>query len=286
MIDTDIYIQRLLVSNPLREPLLRKVIQDLQLPPGSHGLDAGCGIGLQTLLLHEAIGSSGHVTGFDILPELLIYGNEVVQKAGLSNGVTFRQGDVRHLPFDDHSFDWVWSADCIGYPAGELAPILKELVRVVRPGGSIILLGWSSQQLLPGYPLLEARLNGTCSGYIPFLNGMDPESNFMRALHSFRKMGLEDIRARTFVSDVQAPFDQGMRKALESMFEMLWGSPQSNVLPEDWKGHLRLCKPESADFILDIPDYHAFFTYTVFRGKVIKNGNRYDHDNFSTWSQA
>ena len=53
MIDTNIYIQRLLETNPLREPVLRSVVQSLQLPRGSKGLDAGFGIGLQILLFAE-----------------------------------------------------------------------------------------------------------------------------------------------------------------------------------------------------------------------------------------
>ncbi len=42
--DTDHYIQRLVVTNPLREPVLRLAIQALQLPVGSRGLDAGSGL--------------------------------------------------------------------------------------------------------------------------------------------------------------------------------------------------------------------------------------------------
>jgi len=277
MTDTNLYIQRLLESNPLREPLLRSVIQALQLPIGSHGLDAGCGIGLQTLLLLEAVGSSGHVTGLDILPELLAYGVATVAKAGLSNQITFRQGDVRRLPFDDQSFDWAWSADCVGYPAGELAPPLKELMRVVRPGGRIFLLGWSSQQLLPGYPLLEARLNGTCSGYTQFLKDKKPELNFMRALHTIQNANLADVKAHTFVGDIQAPLDSCQQTALTSLFEMLWGAPQSEVSPADWNEYQQLCNPTSADLILNIPDYYAFFTYTLFQGRVVKkNGANHD----------
>ncbi len=271
MIATDLYIQRLLETNPLREPLLRKIIQALELPVGSHGLDAGCGIGLQALLLLNALGSSGHIIGLDILPELLAYGTEVITKAGSSNQITLREGDVSHLPFEDNSFDWAWSADCIGYPAGELAPILNELIRVIKPGGSIILLGWSSQQLLPGYPLLEARLNGTCSGYLAFLKDREPESNFMRALHALRSAGLKNVGAQTFVGDVQAPLGDAERTALASLFEMLWGTRQSDVSPEDWNEYTRLCKPDSPDFILELPDYYGFLTYSLFRGTVVKN---------------
>jgi demethylmenaquinone methyltransferase/2-methoxy-6-polyprenyl-1,4-benzoquinol methylase len=266
----ELYIQNLLDANPLREPLLRKIIQSLELPPGSHGLDAGCGIGLQSLILSEAVGSNGRVTGLDILPELLNYGKGVVKRAGRSNQITFREGDVNHLPFEEDCLDWVWSADCVGYPAGDLTPVLRELKRVVRSGGSLILLGWSSQQVLPGYPLLEARLNGTCSGYLPFLKDKEPETSFMRALYSFRSAGLENVGAHTFVGEVQAPLKDDQRLALTSLFAMLWGDPQPEVSPEDWYQYQRLCHPKSADFILAIPDYYAFFTYSLFRGRVTK----------------
>ncbi|TET97077.1 MAG: methyltransferase type 11, partial [Dehalococcoidia bacterium] len=64
----DAYAQRLAVSNPLSEAVIPSAIQALQLPRGSRGLDAGCGIGLQALLLAEAVGPAGHVTGLDLSP--------------------------------------------------------------------------------------------------------------------------------------------------------------------------------------------------------------------------
>jgi ubiquinone/menaquinone biosynthesis C-methylase UbiE len=270
MMDTNAIIQNLLQANPLREPALRSIIQSLQLPRGSHGLDAGCGIGLQALLLAEAVGDEGHVTGLDIILELLAYGEDLAAKAGLSGRVTFRAGDVSCLPFEANTFDWAWSADCIGYPAGDLTPLLQELVRVVKPGGKIILLGWSSQQLLPGYPLLEARLNATCSGYIPFFKDKRPEQHFMQAVGCFRNAGLEDVEARTFVGEVRAPLSSGEQTALTSLFEMLWSMPQPEASAEDRAEYKRLCTPGSPDFILNIPDYYAFFTYSMFYGKVTK----------------
>lgn len=268
MSSADIYIQRALEAEPLREPLLRSVIQQVQLPQGSHGLDAGCGIGLQTPLLADAVGAQGHITGLDLMPELLTYGESMVARAGLSERITFRHGNVSDLPFDNDTFDWAWSADCIGYPAAELTPLLQELMRVVKPGGSVHILAWSSQQVLPGYPLLEARLNGTCSAYIPFLKDKPPQQNFMRALGCFHVAGLEDASAQTIVSNVQSPLSSGQRTALLSLFEMLWGEQQPEVSAEDWADYERLCKPGSADLILDILDYYAFFTYTMFQGRV------------------
>jgi demethylmenaquinone methyltransferase/2-methoxy-6-polyprenyl-1,4-benzoquinol methylase len=268
MTDTQAYIQRLLEANPLREPVLRTAIQALQLSPGSHGLDVGCGVGLQTLLLADAVGSEGHITGVDILRELLEFGEQLVEKAGFAERITFREGDMNQLPFAENTFDWAWSADCVGYPAGELAPLLQELMRVVKPGGQIVLLAWSSQQVLPGYPLLEARLNATCSSYAPYLKGKDPQQHFLLALRSFQETGFVEIKAQTFVGTVQAPLGKDERTALASLFEMLWGQPQPEVAAEDWQEYQRLCTPGSVDFILDIPEYYAFFTYSMFRGEA------------------
>ena len=63
--DTDNYLQSLIVTNPLQEPVMRRVIHALDLPPGSPGLDIGCGICLQTIMLAEAVGTAGQVTGID-----------------------------------------------------------------------------------------------------------------------------------------------------------------------------------------------------------------------------
>ena len=222
MTDTDTYIRRLLESNSLRESLLRSVIQALEFPEGSRGLDAGCGIGLQTMLLAEAAGSAGHVTGLDLSPAFLRYAENAVKDTGLSDRISFQEGDVNKLPFDDDAFDWVWSADCMGYPTGDLLPLLRELVRVVKPGGTVAILAWSSQSLLPGYPLLEARLNATCSGYAPYVRGKPPDSHFMRAPGWFDRAGLEKAEGATFVGDVQTPLSDDIRDALISLFQRLW----------------------------------------------------------------
>ena len=268
--DTDTYAHKLYLSDFLREPVIRSAIQALQLPSGSRGLDAGCGIGSHTLLLAEAVGPAGHVTGLDLSPELLVHAREIARNSILSEHVSFREGDVSKLPFENDTFDWVWSVDCVGFIARESLLLVKELARVVEPGGSVAILVWSSQQLLPGYPLLEARLNATSSGIAPFTKGMRPELHFLRALGWFREAGLEEPTAQTFVGDIHAPLNDDVRSALISLFQMRWEEIQSEMTQEDWAEYQRLCQPRSSDFILNLPDYYAFFTYSLFHGKVVK----------------
>jgi len=261
---------KLYLSDFLREPAIRSAIKALQLPSGSRGLDAGCGIGSHTLLLAEAVAPGGHVTGLDQSPQLLNHARETAEKSGLSEQVSFREGDVNKLPFDNDTFDWVWSVDCVGYAPGEPVTLLKELSRVVRPGGSVAILGWSSQQLLPGYPILEARLNATSSGIAPFTKRRRPQSHFLRALGWFREAGLEEPTAQTFVGDAHAPLSDDVRSALISLLEMRWGEPRSELSPEEWEEYQRLSHTQSPDFILNLADYYAFFTYSMFRGTVAK----------------
>ncbi|MFC1724603.1 class I SAM-dependent methyltransferase [candidate division KSB1 bacterium] len=271
MTETDIYIQRMEVSNPLIEPTVYSAIQALQLPSGSHGLDAGCGIGLPTLLLAEAAGPTGHVTGFDIVPEFILHAEEIVKKSGWSEQISFQRGDVNKLPFDNGTFDWVWSSGCVGYSASlEPLSVLKELARVVKPGGIVAIFAWSSAKLLPGYPLLETRLNATSSGLAPFVKGKGPELHFLRALGWFRDAGLEDRTVRTFTGGAFAPLRDDLRDALTALFEMRWHSVKSELIQEDWSEYQRLCLPESPEFILNHPDYYAFFTCSMFYGKVAK----------------
>jgi ubiquinone/menaquinone biosynthesis C-methylase UbiE len=262
------YATKLYLSDSLREPLVRTIINTLNLPKESNGVDIGCGIGSNTLLLAEAVGKSGSIVGIDLSADLLEYAQKRAEKEAVPPQILFRKGDMNALFFNDNSFDWAWSMDCMGYSPGDGVYLLKEISRIVKPGGSIFILAWSSQQLLPGYPQLEARLNATTAGIAPFVNGQPPTTHFLRALGWFEAAGIKEYTAQTFVGNIQAPLNDEKRKALISLFKMRWGTPKSELPESDYMEFKRLCNPNSPDFILSRPDYYGFFTYTMFRGKV------------------
>jgi len=269
MSDVDAYLQKMIVTNPLVEPLYDEVIRAWELRKGSRGLDVGCGIGFQAVMLAKAIGPEGYITGVDVEPEFLDRAGEMAQREGVSDRVSFKIGDMHDLPFGDNTFDWLWSANCVGYPSRDPVSLLKELSRVVKPGGEIAILIYASQMLLPGYPFLEARLNATATAIAPFSIDMEPETHHMRVLGWFQQAGLENAKARTFVEDIQAPLNEERRAALSALVEMRWGGAESEVPAEDWAQFLRLTRSDSPDCLWDFPDYYAYFACVLFRAQVV-----------------
>ncbi len=260
------YLEKLLHSDALREPTLRKAVEAFGPAKGSRGLDAGCGAGLQCRLLAEEIGPEGQVTGIDLSSEFVDYGRERIERDGLSGRIDLVQGRIEELPFENDAFDWVWSADCVGYGPWEPRPMLEELRRVLRPGGRLALLAWSSERLLPGYPGLEARLGATSPGLAPFSEALEPERHFLRISGKLRSLGFTDLCAYAFAGSVHAPMDETHTVAMRELFDMRWQGAEKELSPEDRNAFERLCRPESPDFLPDQPDYYAVFTYSMFCG--------------------
>ena len=266
--NTDGYLQRQIESAPLQKPVTLSAIRALKLLPGSSGLDVGCGYGAQAILLAEAVGPTGHVTGVDISQKFLDYGRDIVKSSGLLHCVSLEEGDMNTLPFDDNTFDWAWSASCVGYSPNDPLPALREMARVVKPGGRVIILVWSSETLLSGYPVLEAHLRATSAGIAPFSQGMKPESHYLRMLARFREIGLEERSVKVIPGEVNSPISIDLRKAMIGLLEMRWLGVESELSEGDWTEFKRLTQPGSPDFMVDQPDYYAFFSYSMFQGRV------------------
>jgi demethylmenaquinone methyltransferase/2-methoxy-6-polyprenyl-1,4-benzoquinol methylase len=264
----DDYLQSLLVTVPLREPALRSAIRAVPPANGSRGVDVGCGIGTFTQLLADSVGGDGHVTGIDVSQPFLKYASNLARESNLAERLSFRQGNANHIPFDDCSLDWAWSVDCVGYGTSNSAALIEEMARVVRPGGVVAILAWSSERLLPGHPRLEARLSGTTAGLAPFKTSMSEDTHLSRGLGWFRKAGLQTPSAIAIAGSCHAPLTEVDRAALAALIEMRWPGAERELEHADRLEFERLCDPKSPDYILQLPDYYGFFTYTLFWGTV------------------
>jgi ubiquinone/menaquinone biosynthesis C-methylase UbiE len=101
-------------------------------------LDVGCGTGFGTAGLLE------HADNVHALDQSIHQMEKAFEKFGKQDQVTFHMGDAEHLPFTDNTFDIVWSSGSIEYWPNPIQG-LKEIRRVAKPGGQILIVG-------PDYP--------------------------------------------------------------------------------------------------------------------------------------
>lgn len=115
-------------------PAYAAAVADLGLRPGDAVLDAGCGTGRALPPLRTAVGPRGAVIGADLTPEMLA---EATRK-GRDRAGTLLLADVARLPLHDGALDAVFGAGLISHLADPDRD-LRELARVVRPGGRLAL---------------------------------------------------------------------------------------------------------------------------------------------------
>lgn len=127
-----------------REDTMKK----MNVQKGKKALDVCCGTADWTIALAEAVGPTGEVVGLDFSQNMLNVGKQKVTEAKLDQ-ITLIHGNAMELPFPDHSFDYV----TIGFGlrnVPDYLQVLKEMNRVLKPGGIAVCLE-TSQPTLVGY---------------------------------------------------------------------------------------------------------------------------------------
>ena len=134
------------------------LVESIGIKPGTKVLDLGCGDGTTAL---PAAQRGADVLGVDIARNLVEAGNRRAKAAGLAN-LRFQEGDACDLqPLADDSFDLVVSVFGAMF-APKPFEVAKEMVRVTRPGGRIVMGNW-----IPGDPTLVAQILKVSSAYSP-----------------------------------------------------------------------------------------------------------------------
>ena len=134
------------------------LVKGLGITKGLKVLDLGCGDGT-TALPEARLGAD--VLGVDIAKNLVEAGNKRVKEEGLTN-CKFQEGDASNLhELKDHTFDLVVSIFGAMF-APKPFDVAKEMVRVTRPGGRIVMGNW-----IPNDPTLVAQILKISSSYSP-----------------------------------------------------------------------------------------------------------------------
>jgi ubiquinone/menaquinone biosynthesis C-methylase UbiE len=134
------------------------LVKGLGITTGLKVLDLGCGDGT-TALPEARLGAD--VLGIDIARNLVEAGNKRAREEGLTN-CKFQEGDASDLhELKDHTFDLVVSIFGAMF-APKPFEVAKEMVRVTRPGGQIVMGNW-----IPNDPTLVAQILKISSSYSP-----------------------------------------------------------------------------------------------------------------------
>ncbi len=150
------------------------------LKPGEKVLDLGSGSGMDSFVAMLHVTKSGTVTGLDMTEEQVQKASTIADDNDFHN-VSFRQGYIEKLPFEDASFDVVMSNGVINLSA-EKDRVFKEVSRVLKPGGRLVLSDIISEEQLPDSIKSDADLWASCIG------GATQEDSYLSLI---KKAGLE-----------------------------------------------------------------------------------------------
>jgi demethylmenaquinone methyltransferase / 2-methoxy-6-polyprenyl-1,4-benzoquinol methylase len=180
-----------------------------RIPPDAHRvLDVATGTAAVAIELVRA-DAARTVVGVDQSPEMLAAGRERVARGGLSDRIELREARAEELPFADGEFDAVTFTYLLRY-VDDVPATLRELVRVVRPGGTVAMLefglpagAWRPPWELyvrVGLPAAGAVVSQSWGGVSRFLGPSirDFYARFPlpRVLELWREAGIADVRAQ------------------------------------------------------------------------------------------
>lgn len=123
-------------------------------------LDLGCGLGNILIALAERIDFIHPAAGVDVSPDLVRIGEQEIARARLHDRIRLQVAPATRLPFEDGAFDVVITSHVLKHlDDGALLTSLREVVRVLRPGGRFLL--WEFEKSARSAVLFwSARLSG------------------------------------------------------------------------------------------------------------------------------
>jgi demethylmenaquinone methyltransferase / 2-methoxy-6-polyprenyl-1,4-benzoquinol methylase len=192
--------------------LVAKRLRPVLSSPDARALDVACGTGDLSLALVAATGA--RVTGLDFCRPMLSHAARKAADEAAAARCAFIEGDALRLPFEDGTFDAV----TIAFGLRNLASVeggLKELLRVLRPGGMACILEFS-KPIVPGFSTLFQfyfsrvlpRIGGLISGsssayeYLPASVSRFPDQKRLASM--MRETGFEEVRYENLTGGIAA----------------------------------------------------------------------------------
>jgi len=186
----------------------RFLVSRIEAGPGDTVLDVATGTGAVAIEIVRRTGA--HVVGLDQSPEMLAHARARIDRTGLGDRIELLEGRAETLPFADGSFDALSFTYLLRYVA-DPAATMRELARVVRPGGVVASLEFG----VPPRPLpraaweLYVRLGLPAAGALvsagwrevgrflgPSIHGLYANGGLERILDCWLAAGIDELRYR------------------------------------------------------------------------------------------
>ncbi len=143
----------------------KKLVKYSGAKPGHKVLDCATGTGDLAIEFKKTVGSSGEVIGTDFCAEMLIPAPGKAQERGLE--IKFEQADVTQLQYADNSFD-ICSISFGIRNVGDPVKALKEMARVTKPGGTVMVLEFGQVNI----PVFGTLYNFYSQNILPKIGGL------------------------------------------------------------------------------------------------------------------
>ncbi len=237
--------------------LYSSLLGEAGLLPGDRVLDLGCGSGTHFAWIAKEIGPEGKVVGLDPDEENLETARNRIGGADYESQVELRQGSLAHLPFEDGVFDAVWCAGSLQYEPDPVGAI-KEMVRVVRPGGRVAAQDVEMHSMILGP--MEDELLLALKGCLP---GGSHDQEFVdwfvghKLRGYFIQAGLREVRGVMRTREYIHPLTDDERGFLDVAIPYLCtGSPGIDDLPADHAQKLQsLVDAENPVALMNRPEF-------------------------------
>ncbi|WP_186577807.1 demethylmenaquinone methyltransferase [Aquibacillus kalidii] len=197
-----------------RHKVWRKdVMKHMNVKEGMSALDVCCGTGDWSFSLADSVGPKGKTVGLDFSQNMLSVAQQKLDQTNLGQ-LEFIHGNAMELPFEDNSFDFV----TIGFGlrnVPDYQQVLKEMKRVVKPGGKVVCLE-TSQPTTPGFrqlyyfyfryimPLFGRLLAKSYKEYAWLHESAKDFPGKERLKEMFEKVGLTNVKVKSYTGGVAA----------------------------------------------------------------------------------
>ena len=184
-----------------------RTIDRLGLEPGDQVLDLPCGSGASALPAAEEVGPDGQVVAVDLAAGLLELAEAKAQAAGLRN-IRFVEADMRATGLPDESFDAVVCVFGIFFVPDRQA-LMRELWRMVRPGGTLAVTCWGPHVLEPGATAFWDAVAAVRPDLVRGFNPWDDLVSVEQLLDLYASSGIEGARAELVEAEQELRSEDG-----------------------------------------------------------------------------